>query len=132
TKNIVADGRYRRVKVNLASERDAELSYRAGYYGDKVFAKFTAADKERQLADALKLEDPITEIPMAMEVNYFQISSAEYFVPVSVRMPGAELTRARAAGASQVSVDMIGELKDEFGVTHRNIRDIVKVPVTGR
>jgi len=27
---------------------------------------------------------------------------------------------------------MIGELKDEYGVTHRNIRDIVKVPVTGR
>ena len=44
-----------------------------------------------QLEEALKAEDPITDIPMAVEVNYFQISGAEYFVPVSVRMPGSEL-----------------------------------------
>ena len=69
---------------------------------------------------------------MAMEVNYFQQNAAEYFVPVSVRMPGAELTRARAAGASRVAIDMIGELKDEFGVTHRNVRDKLEIPVTSR
>ncbi len=58
----------------------------------------TRADKERQLEEALKLEDPITDIPMAMEVNYFQLNRAEYFVPVSVRMPGSELARARPNG----------------------------------
>ena len=128
SKNTTADGKFRRVKVSLAAEMSADLSYRAGYYGDKEYRKFTRADKERQLAEALRLEDPITEIPMAMEVNYFQISSAEYFVPISVRMPRNELTRSTAGGASSVEIDMIGEIKDNFGVTMRNMRDKIEVP----
>ena len=128
SKNTTADGKFRRVKVSLAAEMSADLSYRAGYYGDKEYRRFTRADKERQLAEALRLEDPITEIPMAMEVNYFQISSAEYFVPISVRMPRNELTRSTAGGASSVEIDMIGEIKDNFGVTMRNMRDKIEVP----
>jgi VWFA-related protein len=128
SKNTTADGKFRRVKVSLANELSADLSYRAGYYGDKEYRKFTRADKERQLAEALRVEDPITEIPMAMEVNYFQISSAEYFVPISVRMPRNELTRSTNAGASSVEIDMIGEIKDSFGVTMRNMRDQIEIP----
>lgn len=131
TKNTTPDGRFRRVKVALANELAADLSYRSGYYGDKEYGKFTRADKERQLADALRQEDPITEIPMAMEVNYFQISSAEYFVPVSVRMPRSELTRSKATSAAAVDIDLIGEIKDEHGVTMRNLRDQITVPPAG-
>ena len=123
TKNVATDGRYRRVKVSLAAGLQADLSYREGYYGAKDYSKFNAVDKERQLEDALKREDPITDIPMAMEVNYFQVSGAEYFVPVSVRMPGSELTRPRPAGDTRAEIDMIGEVKDEYGVTIRNAKD---------
>jgi VWFA-related protein len=123
TTNTATDGRYRRVKVTLAGGLSAELSYRPGYYAAKDFSKFNAIDKERQLEEALRLEDPITDIPMAMEVNYFQVSRAEYFVPVSVRMPGSELTRPGPAGASTALIDMIGEIRDEHGVTVRNAKD---------
>jgi VWFA-related protein len=129
SRNVAKDGRYRRVTVSLAPGRAGDLSYRAGYYGEKDFSKFNRAEKERQLADALKLEDPITDIPMAAEVNYFQINSAEYFVPVSVRMPGSELARAVSGGASVVEIDMIGEIKDDHGVTHRNVRDLLRIPM---
>ena len=122
TTNPAKDGRYRRVKVALTG-RSAELAYRPGYYGAKEYRKFNSADKERQLEEALRLEDPVTEIPMAMEVNYFRVSDAEYFVPVSVRMPGSELTRSRANRGTHALIDMIGEIKDEFGVTIRNARD---------
>jgi VWFA-related protein len=123
TTNTATDGRYRRLKVSLAADSDAELSYRPGYYGAKDYSKFNETDRERQLEEALKQEDPITDIPMAMEVNVFQISSAEYFVPVSVRMPGSELTRPRPAGNTRAVIDMIGEIKDEYGVTLRNSKD---------
>jgi VWFA-related protein len=129
TTNIAADGRYRRVTVRLASGLAGSVSYRPGYYGEKDFSRFNRADKERQLAEALRLEDPITDIPMAIEVNYFQINTAEYFVPVSVRMPGSELAQARSSGASQVDIDMIGEIKDEYGVTYRNVRDLIRIPI---
>jgi VWFA-related protein len=123
TTNTAADGRYRRLKVSLAADSDAELSYRPGYYGAKDYSKFNETDRERQLEEALKAEDPITDIPMAVEVNYFQISGAEYFVPVSVRMPGSELTRPRPSGDTRAVIDMIGEIKDEYGVTLRNSKD---------
>jgi VWFA-related protein len=129
TKNIAKDGRYRRVSVNLAPGVTGDVAYRTGYYGEKDFSKFNRADKERQLAEALKLEDPVTDIPMAAEVNYFQINSAEYFVPVSVRMPGSELAVATSAGASHVDIDVINEIKDDHGVTYRNVRDLVRVPI---
>jgi VWFA-related protein len=129
TTNVAKDGRYRRVVVKLASGLSGELSYRSGYYGEKEFGKFNHAEKERQLADALKLDDPITDIPMAAEVNYFQINSAEYFVPISVRMPGSELTQAASSGASRVEIDMIGEIKDAHGATNRNVRDLISIPI---
>ena len=47
-----------------------ELAYRRAI-GDKEFARFTAADKERQLEETLMLDNPVTDISIAMEVNYF-------------------------------------------------------------
>ncbi len=121
--HTAADGKFRRVKVSLAEGRAGELSYRQGYFGDKEFAKFTAADKERQLEDALMLENPITEITIAMEVNYFQLNRAEYFVPVAVKIPGNELALARKGGANRTLIDFIGEVKDDYGNTIQNLRD---------
>ena len=121
------DGRFRRVRVSLADGREAELTYRPGYYADKTFARFSAADRERQLEEALMLENPITEITMAMEVNYFQLNRAEYFVPVAVKMPGSELAPARRRGARRAMLDVIGEVKTAYGVTIQNVRDRIDI-----
>jgi VWFA-related protein len=129
TPNVATDGKYRQVRVALAPGLAGDLSYRTGYYGEKDYSKFNRADKERALSDALRLEDPITDIPMAAAVNYFQVSRSEYFAPVSVRIPGSELTRSAKAHASSVDIDMIGEIKDEHGVTYRNVRDLVRIPI---
>jgi VWFA-related protein len=117
------DGKFRRVRVALAGALPAELSHRQGYFADKEFAKFSAADKERQLEEAFMLENPITEITIALEVNYFQLNRAEYFVPVAVKIPGSELALARRGGASRTVIDFIGEVKDDYGVTIQNVRD---------
>ena len=122
TANAAADGRYRRVKIALTRGHSAQLSYRPGYYADKPFSRFTAADKERQLEDAFRLEDPITDIPMALEVNYFQINRAEYFVPISLRMPGSELTRPQQDGSARADIDVLAEIKDAYGITIRNAK----------
>jgi len=124
------DGRFRRVKVALTGGLAADLSYRQGYFADKEFAKFTAADKERQLEEALMLENPVTDIALAMEVNYFQLNRAEYFVPVAVRIPGSELQLARHGGAQRTVVDLIGEVKDEYGYTIQNVRDKLDIKLT--
>jgi len=118
------DGKYRRVDVKLANDGlDAQLAFRPGYYADKEWAKQNKVDRERQLEEALMLEDPITDITIALELNYFQISRSEYFVPVSAKIPGGELELARRRGAARLKLDFLVEIKDGFGATQRNMRD---------
>ena len=124
------DGRFHRVRVSLRNASLGELTYRQGYFSDKEFAKFTAADKERQLEDALMLDNPVTDISIAMEVNYFQLNSAEYFVPVAVKIPGSELALARRRGAPRTVIDLIGEVKDDFGITVQNVRDKLDIKLS--
>jgi VWFA-related protein len=129
--NSALDGRFRRIKISVNHPEVGKIDYREGYYADKQFAKFNAADKERQLEDALMLEDPITDLTIAMELDYFQLNSAEYFVPVIVKIPGHELALARHGGADHTLLDLIGEIRDiNAGGTVTNIRDIVKIKLS--
>jgi hypothetical protein len=129
--NTALDGKFRRVKISLKEEVSVKLDYRQGYFAGKTFSKFTAADKERQLEEALMLGDPITDLTIALEVNYFQLNRAEYFVPVSVKIPGNELALARRGGAERTLIDFIGEIKDDYGSTIQNLRDKVDIKLTG-
>ncbi|MEJ2111707.1 MAG: VWA domain-containing protein [Acidobacteriota bacterium] len=124
------DGKFRRVKITLNNGVDADLDYRQGYFTRKVFGKFTDAEKERQLEEALMLGDPITDLTIAIEVDYFQLNRAEYFVPLIVKIPGSELVSAKRGGAERTLLDFIGEVKDEFGSTVSNVRDKVDIKLS--
>ena len=129
--NTNLDGKFRRIKIALNNGVAASLDYRQGYFAGKVFGKFSVAEKERQLEDALMLGDPITELTIAMEVDYFQLNRAEYFVPVIVKIPGRELALARKGGAERTLIDFIGEVKDDFGTTIQNVRDKADIKLSG-
>ncbi len=125
------NGRFRRVKITVSSSLDAKLEYRRGYYANKIFSRFTAVDKERQLEDALMLDDPITDLTVAMEIDYFQLNRAEYFVPIFVKIPGRELALAKRFGAEHTLIDFVCEVKDETsGMTVSNVRDNVNVKLS--
>lgn len=130
TSNQNLDGKFRRVKITLNSGVAANLNFRQGYFAGKVFAKFTVADKDRQLEDAMMLGDPITDLTIQMEVNYFQLNNAEYYVPIEVKIPGRELALARKGGAERAVIDFMLEVKDDFGSTMQNIRDKADVRMT--
>ena len=130
TSNSNLDGKFRRIKISLRDGVSGDLDYRQGYFAGKEFRKFTTADKERQLEDALMLGDPITELTIAMEIGYFQLNRAEYFAPVLVKIPGSELALAKRGGAEHTLLDFIGEIKDEFGSTVSNIRDKADVKLS--
>jgi VWFA-related protein len=126
TTNATKDGKFRRIKITLNSDVAANLEYRQGYFADKVFGKFTVADKERQLEDALMLEDAITDLTIRMEIDYFQLNHSEYFVPIIMKIPGQELALAKRGGAEHTVIDFIGEIKDAYGGrTVTNIHDKV-------
>jgi VWFA-related protein len=131
TTNTDANGKFRRIRISLSGVQDAKLDYRQGYFADKVFSKFNDVDRERQLEDALMLEDPITDLTIAMEIDYFQLNRAEYFVPIVVKIPGRELALAKRGGAEHTLIDFVGEIKDLVGgTTVSNVRDNVNIKLT--
>jgi VWFA-related protein len=131
TTNTAQNGRFRRVKITVDSPLAASLDYRQGYYANKTFNKFTEADKERQLEDALMLDDPVTDLTVAMEIDYFQLNRAEYYVPIVVKIPGRELALARKFGAEHTLIDFVCEVKDATtGITMSNVRDAVNIRLT--
>src|SRR6202453_4820144 len=131
TTNTAPNGKFRRIRISLNGSQEAKLDYRQGYYADKAFSKFDDTDRERQLEDALMLEDPITELTIAMEVDYFQLNRAEYFVPIVVKIPGRDLALAKRGGAEHTLIDFVGEIKDLVGgTTVSNVRDNVNIKLS--
>ncbi len=131
TTNTAQNGRFRRVKITLKNGDQATLDYRQGYYANKEFNRFTSVDKERQLEDALMLGDPVTDLTIAMEINYFQLNRAEYYIPFEVKIPGRELALAKRSGAEHTLIDFVCEVKDDTGgMTVSNVRDDVNIKLS--
>jgi len=129
--NTALNGKFRHVKISVNPELSEKLDYRQGYFAGKEFSKFTTVDKERQLEDALMLGDPITDLTIAIEINYFQLNRAEYFVPIVVKIPGRELALAKRGGAEHTLIDFVGEIKNVYnGTTVTNVRNNVNIKLT--
>jgi VWFA-related protein len=128
--NTKLDGKFRRIKIAYNGDPSAKINYRQGYFGGKVWNKFTTSDKDMQLHDALMLGDPVTELTIQLEVNYFEMNSAEYTIPVAAKIPGSELVLAKRGGYEHTSMEFIGEVKDEYGSTVTNIRDTYNIKLT--
>ena len=129
--NLNLDGRYRRIKLTVNNSAVAKLDYRPGYFAGKNFKQFTSSDKERQLQEALMLGDPITDIDVHAEIDYFRLARDRYFVPVTVKFSGSELELAKHGGAETTKIDFIGEVKDAKGVTQGNVRDYQEIKLKG-
>jgi VWFA-related protein len=131
TTNNALNGKFRKIKVTYGADTEAKLDYRQGYYAGKEWGKFNLADKDRQLEDALMQADPWTELTIGLEINYFQLNKAEYFVPVMIKIPGHELVLAKKGGAEHTLIDFVGEIKDDYGgTTVTNIRDYTNIKLS--
>jgi VWFA-related protein len=132
--NDKLDGHYRKIKLTASttlSARVGKLDYRPGYFAGKEFKQFTSTDKERQLQEALMLGDPMTDLTIAMEVDYFRRARDRYYVPITVKIPGSEFELAKHGGAESTKIDWIGEIKDHAGKTVANVRDESEVKLKG-
>ena len=129
--NGAMDGHFRRIKVQTGKELSAKLDYRSGYFASKEFRKFDSSDREMQLAEALMLGDPVTDLTLAVEVNYFRQAKDRYFVPVSVKIPGSDIELARKSGAESTRLDFIGQVRDSKGMLQGTVRDEIKVKLKG-
>lgn len=130
--NTAEDGRYRRIQVKLAPRAavlKAKLSYREGYYASTTFAKMREADKEAQLARALASDNPVTDLPLAVEVDYFRVAKGKYFVPLSVKIPGSALAFKNKGSKAATELDFIGQVEDAKNKAVAAVRDTIPIKI---
>jgi len=121
--NTAKDGRFRKIRVELVTRKDVKVDYRPGYYSDKIWTQFDSSDKEKQLSEAMGLGNPVTELPMAVELLYFRLEKGRYFVPMAVKIPGSKV----GVKSGKTDLDFVGTVKDSKGRTVATLRDAIKV-----
>jgi VWFA-related protein len=121
------DGKYRKIDVKLNPKIAASLDYRSGYYADAEFKVMGSAGREKQLQDAMLLGDPVTDLPLAVEINWFRKGS-EWFVPVAVKIPGTEIPlRKKGSTEESTTFDFLGEVRNAKGAQVALLRDNIKM-----
>jgi VWFA-related protein len=126
--NAAEDGRYRRIQVKLAPRvtlAKAKLDFRKGYFAPTTFARMSEANKEAQLQRALESENPITDLPLAVELDYFRIDKSKYFVPVSVEIPGSALAFHSKGSKAATELDFTAEVRDAHDKPAAAVRDTI-------
>jgi len=132
--NAAEDGKFRKIQVKLVGKElqaSAKVDFRNGYYASKTFSKFSSGDKERQLEEALTLGDPVSELPLALEVDYFRVARDRYLVPISVKIPGSVLALAKKGGKQSTDFDFIGQVREQpSGRLAGGVRDNIPVKLS--
>ena len=127
TSNPAQDGKYRKITVKLTNSMSAKLEHRKGYYASKVWGKLNGQEKEQHLKEALSAGDPATDLPLALQVDYFRVAPTSYFVPVSIKIPGSVVALAAKGGASATQFDFAGQIQDEQHAVAGNVRDNITI-----
>jgi VWFA-related protein len=126
--NAVRDGRFRRIQVRVKRE-DVRVEARAGYFADRDFAHTSRTDRESQLEEQLFSPVSTTDLPVIVTGGWFRLAADRYYVPISVGVPGAAVTVA--TGKDEVSLDVLGLVRDEQGRPVGRIRETMRLPAGG-
>jgi len=130
--NSALDGKYRRVQVKLTpkdANLRAKLDYRQGYFGPTTFARMKDVNKEAQLAQALQSDNPVTDLPIAVEIDYFRLERDKYFAPISVKIPGSALAFHSKGAKQATELDFIAEVFDARNRPAATVRDTIPLKV---
>src|SRR5687767_11908427 len=138
--NPARDGRFRRIQVRLnrSEMKGARVEARPGYYAGRSFANTNARDREALLDDQLSAAVSSTDVPMVLGTGYFrqqgpgrgnQRGGDRFYVPIALAVPGFAVPVADKA--TEVQLDVKGEVRDEQGRVIGRLRETIKVPSGG-
>ncbi|MHB8755453.1 MAG: VWA domain-containing protein [Candidatus Acidiferrales bacterium] len=125
--NSKPDGSWRRVTLKLKVP-GARLRYRTGYFAPRDFKHMSSEDRDQQLEEALRSDSPRVELPIALEVSQFRLSSGQVYVPIAAKLPSGALQWAAKRGSQQDEFDFAAQVRD--AATKRvvaQLRDTIRV-----
>ncbi len=138
--NPARDGKFRRiqVRVNRPELKALNIEARPGYYAGRSFTNTNNRDREAQLDDQLQAAVSSTDVPMVVGTGYFRQQGQgnnndprndRFYVPIALAVPGFAVPVAEKA--TEVQLDVKGEVRDEQGRVVGRIRETMKVPSGG-
>ncbi|MGC1968055.1 MAG: VWA domain-containing protein, partial [Candidatus Acidiferrales bacterium] len=125
--DVKRDGRWRtiHVKVNVPG---AHVRYRDGYYAPRDFQHLEKEDRDQQLADAVNSDNPVVELPVAVETGMFRLSNDETYVPVAAKISASALEWAEKHGHRQAQFDFAVDVRAvPSGQAVAQLRDTTQV-----
>jgi VWFA-related protein len=128
--NTKSDGRFRRIRVEV-DRPGVKVESRPGYYAPKNFRQFTREDKEVQLEQAMNLDTPFVELPMAIEASYFQLPDKKFYVVLAAKIPGSAISFLNKSKVHRTEFDFAWRATDDAGQTVAALRDTLPVKLSG-
>ena len=125
--NVKHDGRWRpiRVKVNAPG---VHVRYRTGYYAPRDFQHLLHEDRQEQLADAMHSDNPVVELPIAVETSMFRLSDDQVYVPISAKLSSSALEWAEKSGRRETAFDFAAQvLAQPSGRSVAELQDTIHV-----
>src|SRR6202046_1934800 len=125
--DVRRDGRWRtiHVKVNVPG---AHIRYRDGYYAPRDFQHLEKEDRAQQLADAVNSDNPIVELPVAVETGMFRLSDQQTYVPIAAKISASALDWAEKHGNHQAEFDFAVQVRAvPSGQAVAQLRDTTQV-----
>ena len=126
--NTAKDGKYRRITVKV-NRPGVKVDFRRGYYAEADFRHSNKEDRERQLQEELASELPSTDLPVYLATAYFRLADNKYYVPLSLIVPGSEISFSRNRDQDKATLDILALVTDEKKFPVSEIRETVKLAV---
>ena len=108
--DVKRDGRWRSIHVKVNAP-GAHVRYREGYYAPRDFQHLEKESRDQQLADAVNSDNPIVELPVAVETQMFRLSDQQTYVPVAAKIAASALDWAEKHGHRQAEFDFAVEVR---------------------
>jgi VWFA-related protein len=124
--NAKSDGRFRRIHVEV-KRPGVKVQARPGYYAPKNFRQFTSEDKEVQLEQAMNLDEPFVDLPLAVETASFRSSNQQYYVVLAAKIPGSSISFLNKSSSHRTEFDFAWRAADSAGHVAAALRDTLPV-----
>ncbi len=108
--DVKRDGRWRTIHVKL-NVPGAHVRYRDGYYAPRDFQHLEKEDRDQQLADAVNSDNPVVELPVAVETGIFRLSADQTYVPIAAKISASALDWAEKHGHRQAQFDFAVDVR---------------------
>ena len=125
--DVKRDGRWHAVRVTVKVP-GAHVRYRNGYYAPRDFQHLEKEDREVQLADAMRSENPAVELPIAVETAMFRLDDRQVYIPISAKLSSSALEWAQKHNRREAEFDFAAEVRAvPSGQTMAQLRDTITV-----